>query len=173
MLKIRILIEKLKKVLFLKKEYLKMYLAKYRNRDIRDIRSIRQLVLILFTVIVISLLVDSLTDISTKYFGRNNNKVSTVVWEINIPDNYSIKEKGSYVNEYFGVYYEEWSGNYKVTIYTGKEYTLPQIKGFINSKLLEFKDFEDYSYLEKHKIIFTDRRTDNLPSMDIPDEIND
>ena len=127
----------------------------------------------LMIAMTISLIIDGLTGVSRNLFGDDSPRRSELNWDVEVPQGYSIKEVGSFSNDHYGVFYEEWSGNYQVIIYGGREYSLSQIKSHINNQLLEFKDFEDYEYFETHKIIFTDRRSENYPSMEIPQEIND
>lgn len=141
------------------------------GRNFRDIQAIRLLAFILLIVIIVSLLIDGITDVSRE--KSQNNTINTVNWEISVPKNYSIRDNGSYFNSYYGVFYEEWSGNYQVLIYEGDGYNLSQIESYISNQLLEFNDFEDYTYFETHKLIFTDKRNENLPTMEIPSEAND
>lgn len=143
------------------------------EKNFRDIQTIRLLVFILLIVIIITLLIDGITSVTRDTSTENQSPANPVNWEITIPDNYSIRDKGSYINNYYGVFYEAWSGNYGVIIYEGEQYQLSQIESYINNQLLSFKDFEDYSYFETHEVNFTDKRHENLPTMDIPAEAND
>ncbi len=149
------------------------FISQRRNKNLRDIQAIKFLVLILIVMIILSFLIDGLFDISRNFFGDQTLNSSFPTWDVDIPENYSIRDEGSFSTDYYGVFYEEWSGNYQVNIYQGKGYSLSQIKSYINNQLLQFEDFKDYEYFEKHEIIFNDRRSENLPTMEIPSQPND
>lgn len=153
---------------------IKLWFQKLKNTDdtTRETWIIRVLILI-FVIIGAVFLITREKDI----FSNNNTQnisfdstIHPISWQINLPKNYNIKDSGSYDNEYYSVFYENWSGNYRVRVYQGGEYDFRDIRFFIDQQLLNFKDFEDYTYFETHKVIYEDKRHNNIPTMDIPDK---
>lgn len=137
---------------------------------VRETRIVLLLIFILFFIAVIYILYIS-EDSPLKLDKDKNNQLMgrglgvpyttprKVGWEIELPENYSIKDNDNFETEYFGIYYNNLTERYYVNIYKGEDYKFEEIKLFIiDEVILKVKDFEEYDRFPNGVITFIDRR---------------
>lgn len=127
---------------------------------LRDTRIILVLFLVLFILLFASLALGSNRDLlnipllnnkrtsnTVPYeFGIVNPTYRELKWEVNFPENYSIKKNDSFETNEFAIFYERGSDTYYVNIYKGEEYFYEEITTFIQSEVIsKAEDFKGYN----------------------------
>jgi len=153
------------------------------NRSLlKETRLITGLIIILFFMLVLSLTFGSPKEIFNDLFPGNNQQNTfraigageinptfrDIPWEVNIPENFNLKENDSYETDEFGIFYNNVNQTYYVNFYEGDEYTFDELKAFIQTKVLvRILDFNSLVRIPRSMISYNDYRGGYMEEFDL------
>jgi cell shape-determining protein MreC len=105
--------------------------------------------------IIIYLLVISILGLSSKDDTSYNIEEKKIDWQIDIPENYNVKENKTFSCEYFNIYYSSIEKKYYISVLQGSEFEIDNIEEWITNL---FEQFDDLKTVNMRNIEFNDER---------------
>lgn len=100
--------------------------------------------------------------------GEINPTYRDIHWEVNIPENFSLKENDFYKTENYAIFYNSYTDNYYVNIYKGEEYYFEEIRFFIRTEVLSrINEFKTLDRFPNSLLTYYDYRGSQIQEFDL------